>query len=120
MSIATCSLQQDVLLIECFTEKSTLFPHCFQSQIVVRHGLIITRTKEKSCLPLVIALFTVFLFSRSLSVASRIRDGVALPDHDLRGVSSFDRADARQISAVLVFAVLYLQPTFEHSVVLAV
>ena len=39
MSIATCSLQQDVLLIECFTEKSTLFPHCFQSQIVVRHGL---------------------------------------------------------------------------------
>ena len=40
MSIATCSLQQDVLLIECFTEKSTLFPHCFQSQIVVRHGLM--------------------------------------------------------------------------------
>ena len=26
-------------MIECFTEKSTLFPHCFQSQIVVRHGL---------------------------------------------------------------------------------
>jgi len=46
MSIATCSLQQDVLLIECFTEKSTLFPHCFQSQIVVRHGLM-TRTESK-------------------------------------------------------------------------
>jgi len=46
MSIATCSLQQDVLLIECFTEKSTLFPHCFQSQIVVRHGLSKSLSKK--------------------------------------------------------------------------